>query len=191
MHWLDWTIALAAILVVVIIGLRTQRYMRGVADFLTAGRVAGRYVLCVAGAEAGMGLISLVAMFETYYNSGFAYGFWGSFSAPIGIVLGLTGYCVYRFRETRAMTMGQFLEMRYSRRFRLFAGVLQSLSGIINYALFPAVGARFIVYFCGMPTYLDLGGWMVPTFALKMAVFLGLAVLIATRGGQITIMVTD
>ena len=191
MHWLDWTIVAAAILIVIIIGMRTQRYMRGVADFLTAGRVAGRYVLCVAGAEAGMGLISLVAMFETYYNSGFAYGFWGSFAAPIGIVLGLTGYCVYRFRETRAMTMGQFLEMRYSRRFRLFAGVLQSISGIINYALFPAVGARFIVYFCGMPTYLDLGGWMVPTFALLMAVFLGLAVLIATQGGQITIMVTD
>ena len=191
MHWLDWTIVAAAILIVIIIGMRTQRYMRGVADFLTAGRVAGRYVLCVAGAEAGMGLISLVAMFETYYNSGFAYGFWGSFAAPIGIVLGLTGYCVYRFRETRAMTMGQFLEMRYSRRFRLFAGVLQSISGIINYALFPAVGARFIVYFCGLPTYLDLGGWMVPTFALLMAVFLGLAVLIATRGGQITIMVTD
>lgn len=191
MHWLDWTIVAAAILIVIIIGMRTQRYMRGVADFLTAGRVAGRYVLCVAGAEAGMGLISLVAMFETYYNSGFAYGFWGSFAAPIGIVLGLTGYCVYRFRETRAMTMGQFLEMRYSRRFRLFAGVLQSISGIINYALFPAVGARFIVYFCGMPTYLDLGGWMVPTFALLMAIFLGLAVLVATRGGQITIMVTD
>ena len=75
MHWLDWTIVAAAILIVIIIGMRTQRYMRGVADFLTAGRVAGRYVLCVAGAEAGMGLISLVAMFETYYNSGFAYGF--------------------------------------------------------------------------------------------------------------------
>ena len=32
MHWLDWTIVAAAILIVIIIGMRTQRYMRGVAD---------------------------------------------------------------------------------------------------------------------------------------------------------------
>ncbi|MDZ4200107.1 MAG: hypothetical protein U1E27_12580 [Kiritimatiellia bacterium] len=191
MHVLDWGIVSIAILIVVFIGVRTQQYMRGVADFLTAGRVAGRYVLCVAGAEAGMGLISLVAMFESYYNSGFAFNFWSSFAAPISIVLGLTGYCVYRFRETRAMTMGQFLEIRYSRRFRLFAGILQATSGILNYALFPAVGARFLVYFCGLPVQLNIFGWIFPTFALLMALFLALAVMIATKGGQITIMVTD
>lgn len=191
MHWVDWLIVLVGLLIVMYIGARTQRYVRGVADFLTAGRVAGRYVLCVAGAEAGMGLISLVAMYENYYQSGFAYGFWGAIASPIFIILGLTGYCVYRFRETRAMTMGQFLEMRYSRRFRLFAGVLQSTSGIINYALFPAVGARFIVYFCDLPVEVTIGGWVFPTFALLMAAFLALAVIIATLGGQITIMVTD
>ncbi len=191
MYWLDWLIVAMGLLIVIAIGLRTQRYVKGVADFLTAGRVAGRYVLCVAGAEAAMGLISLVAMYENYYQSGFAYGFWGAVASPIFIILGLTGYCVYRFRETRAMTMGQFLEMRYSRRFRLFAGILQSTSGILNYALFPAVGARFIVYFCDLPVELNVGGWIFPTFAVLMAVFLAMAVIIATMGGQITIMVTD
>jgi SSS family solute:Na+ symporter len=75
MHWIDWSIVAVGLLIVMYTGIRTQRYVRGVADFLTAGRVAGRYVLCVAGAEAAMGLISLVAMYEVYYKSGFAYGF--------------------------------------------------------------------------------------------------------------------
>jgi len=191
MHWIDWLIVMVPLVVVVYIGIRTQRYVKGVADFLAGGRVAGRYLLCVAGGEAGMGLISLVAVYESYYQSGFAFGFWGSIAAPIGIIMGLTGYCSYRFRETRAMTMGQFLEIRYSRKFRLFAGLLQSISGILNYGLFPAVGARFIVYFCDLPVQIEMLGLVFPTFALLMAVFLTIAVVIASMGGQITIMVTD
>ena len=191
MHWIDWLIVVLPLFIVAYIGLKTQKHVKGVSDFLTAGRVAGRYVICVASAEAGMGLISIVAMYESYYQSGFAYGFWGGIASPIFIVLALTGYCIYRFRETRAMTMGQFLEIRYSRKFRLFAGILQSISGIINYALFPAVGARFIVYFCALPAQTHIFGLVFPTFALIMAGFLLLAVFIATLGGQITIMTTD
>ena len=179
------------LLVVIFIGLKSQKYITGVSDFLTAGRVAGRYVVCVASGEAGMGLITLVAMYEALYNSGFGYGFWSQLVLPVSMVMGLTGYCTYRFRETRAMTMGQFLEIRYSRKFRILAAFLQSISGILNYALFPAVGARFLIYFCDFPLYVNLGGWMIPTFALLMAFFLSLAVFVACMGGQITIMVTD
>jgi Na+/proline symporter len=191
MTWIDWIIVLIPILIVAYNGLRAQKYVKGVADFLAGGRVAGRYVLTVASDAAASGLVSLVAMFEVYYLSGFAYGFWGNLVVPIGMVLALTGYCVYRFRETRVMTMGQFLEIRYSRSFRIFAATLLSISGVVNYALFPAVGARFLVYFCDLPLEITVFGWVFPTFALVMAAFLSVAVFVATRGGQITIMVTD
>jgi Na+/proline symporter len=191
MHWIDWLIVVVPLCAVIFIGYKTQKYVHGVSDFLAAGRVAGRYVVAVSNGEAAMGLVSLVGMFELYYNSGFAINFWGQVSTPISIFLALSGYCIYRFRETRAMTLGQFFEIRYSKSFRIFAAVLQAVSGVINYAIFPAVGARFLIYFCDLPLSVDIGGWIFPTFALVMLAFLSLAVLIVCFGGQITIMVTD
>ncbi|MCK5113644.1 MAG: sodium:panthothenate symporter [Phycisphaerae bacterium] len=192
MHWIDWLIVLCPLLLVAWIGFKTQKYVKGVADFLSAGRVAGRYVVCVASGEAAMGLISLVAMFEAYYSSGLAYAFWGRLATPIAIIFLLTGFCIYRYRESRAMTMGQFFEMRYNRGFRIYAGILQSFSGVLNYAIFPAVGSRFLVYFCDLPVTVEIfGAWTIPTFMIIMAIFLTVAVFVATVGGQITIMSTD
>lgn len=174
MQILDWIIVSLMLAIVAGIAIYTRRFVKGVADFLAAGRVAGRYVVCVASGEAGLGLISIVTVWEMYYKSGFAVGWWNSIGVPIYLLLTLTGFCIYRFRETRSMTLGQLLEIRYSKRFRIFAGIPSAISGIVNYGLFPAVRARFLVYFCGLPPQLSAFGMQVPTFAVLMAVILAI-----------------
>ena len=191
MSIIDWIIVCIPVLIVVFAAMKSQRYAKGVADFLTAGRVAGRYVVSVASGEAAMGLISVVAIMEVYYRCGFAINFWGNLKLPIALLMGLCGYCTYRFRETRCMTMGQFFEVRYCKSLRVLASIIQSVSGIINYAIFPAVGARFLIYFLDLPVRVSIGNVHIPTMAICMALFLGLALIIALLGGQVTIMVTD
>jgi SSS family solute:Na+ symporter len=192
MHYVDWLIMAVPMVVVGWVGYKTQKYCRGVADFMTGGRAAGRYLLTTSEYMGGMGLITAVAMFESQYQSGFAYaGPWGVLLTPLFIALTLTGYLIYRYRETRVMTMSQFFEVRYSKRFRLFTGILAALAGILNFGIFPAVGSRFFVYFCGLPEHLPILGLAVPTFGILMVIFLTVALILVLGGGQLTILVTD
>ena len=89
------------------------------------------------------------------------------------------------------MTLAQFFEMRYSKQFRIFAGGLAFISGLINYGIFPAVSANFFVYFCGFPQELHIVGITIPTFVIIMLVYLSATLIMSLTGGQLTIMVTD
>jgi len=191
MHLLDWLFAFLPLVLAFGIVLYTKRYMRSVADFMSGGRMAGRYLLAVAGGEMQAGAVVFVAAFEVIANAGFTMSWWGYLSVPISIIVGITGFVLYRFRETRAMTLAQFFEIRYSRSFRLFTGGLGFLAGICNFGIIPAVGSRFLVYFLGLPTYIDLFSYRLPSYIPLMGVLLALTLLLATSGGIITIMVTN
>jgi len=130
---------------------KTKKYMHNVTVFLAANRCAGRYVLGASDSIAGMGAVTIVAWFAGAFEMGFCFTWWFMTTSFVMIIVSLTGWIQYRFRQTRALTLAQFLEMRYSRRFRVFAGLLAFISGTINFGIFPAIGARFFMYFCGIP----------------------------------------
>ena len=92
---------------------------------------------------AQVGVITLVWYFEQNYKVGYTSIWWALMEGPAWIVMALSGWVIVRFRQTRALTMAQFFEMRYSRRFRIFAGIVAFVAGIINFAIFPSIGARF------------------------------------------------
>lgn len=188
---LDWTIVAAFVAVLVGFALHSRRYMRSVAGFLSAERCAGRYLVTVAYNMAQVGVITLVWYFQIGYDVGFTQIWWGYLEGPSLVVLAATGWVIYRFRETRAMTLAQFFEMRYSRRFRICAGVVAFASGIVNYGIFPGVTARFFMALCGLPDTWTLAGYAIPTFPSLMVLLLSLAMFMIFAGGMVSIVVTD
>lgn len=193
LEFIDWTIVFGVITAIWFIAFLTGRYTKSAADFLAANRCAGRYLLGMAEMAAGMGTVGLIANWEMYYNAGFSAMWWSLMIAPIWMVLSLSGWITYRYRATRAMTMAQFFEIRYSKKVRLTSGVIAWLSGIINYGIFPAVTSRFLIYLCGIPVNMvNLWGFELNlTLAISMFIMMGIAVALTFMGGLISIMITD
>ena len=191
MTWIDWLIMLVPVAFIVYMGYFSRRYVRGVADFLSAGRLCGRYLICVADMTHALSIMGLVAFVEIHYRTGFSLTFWNSLIIPVTISMGLTGYCFYRFRETKAMSLGQFLEMRYNRSFRIFAAALRSISEMLTNMIMPAIGARFFIYFLGLPTTVRIFGHDIPTFMLLTFLILAIAISIICMGGTLALIITD
>lgn len=191
MHWIDWCIMLIPFISVLWLAMYSGKFVRGVADFLAAGRVAGRYVIAVGDVASGLSVITLVALVEAKYQCGFAMSFWETISLPLGTALSLSGYCIYRYRATRALSIGQFLEMRYSRSFRVIAATIRTIAEMITNAIGPAVAANFFIYFLGLPHRFMICGINLPTFVLLTGFLLIVATMVLWPGGRISLLITD
>jgi SSS family solute:Na+ symporter len=191
MSWIDWALVAGFVGFLIYAGMTTRKLTRGVADYLAGNRCAGRYLLSVAQGQAQLGAVAVIAAFEQFYTAGFTPQFWSGMFAPIGLFVILSGWVIYRFRQTRAMTLAQFFEMRYSRKFRIYAGLLCWVSGTINFGIFPGVGARFFIKFCNLPAHFDWLGFTWATFPVLMFGLISVALFLALVGGQVAVMVTD
>ena len=188
---LDWSIVIIIFSFMIYSVVFSKKYMKSVADFLAAGRTAGRYLISIAMGMAMLGAISVVGEFQLFYKSGFCMKWWELSMALAILIVTVSGWIIYRFRQTRALTMAQFFEMRYSRNFRVFSGILAWISGIINFGIFPAVGARFFIYYTGLPINIPIFGIEIPTYILMMIFLLSIALFFVFAGGQIAVIVAD
>ncbi len=188
---LDWGIVAAVFIFIIAVVALSKGLMRSVSDFLAAGRTGGRYLISLSQGTAALGAITIVGMLEMNFIAGFALRWWEMVMTVVLVAISVSGWVLYRFRQTRCLTMAQFFEVRYSRNFRVFAGSLAFVSGIINFGIFPAVSARFFIYFCGLPAAVNVGGLHVSTFALIMIVVIAVPLYFVLSGGQIAVMITD
>jgi SSS family solute:Na+ symporter len=188
---IDWLIVVVVVGALFLGAILSKRLVRSVVDYLSAGRSVGRYMLTVSHGMAYVGAITIIGQWEANYIAGFTLRWWEFTMALVLLVVAVSGWVVYRFRQTRALTIAQFLEARYSKNFRIFAGILSFISGILNFGIFPAVSARFLIYFCGFPHSFDFIGLEIPTYPVVMLSFLAISFYFVFVGGQIAIIITE
>ena len=192
MSWIDWIIVIVPMAFVIGLAFHAKRYSRNAVDYLAAGRVARRYVISVGDLAAGLSVITLVAGAEQYYQTGFGIGFWGNIIAPIGLVLSLFGFCTYRWRETRSLSKGQFIENRYgSKTFRVVTAIISTVAEAVTNAIGPAIAANFFIYYLGLPHKIMIFGIGLPCYGIVVFLCLTLAMAIIWPGGRISLLVTD
>ena len=184
---IDWVIVIIVLFGMIYSVSFTKGLMRSVTDFLSAGRTAGRYLISVSQGAAGMGAISIVSFLEVGYITGFSFQWWGLSQGIIVLAITASGWVIYRFRQTRSLTLAQFFEKRYSKNFRIFAGIVAFVCGIINFGIFPAVGAQFFISYCDFPDLI----FGIPTYPIVMLILISIALYFVYTGGQIAVIVAD
>jgi SSS family solute:Na+ symporter len=194
MSGLDWAVVIGVLGIFITMAVLANRLTRSVSDYLVAGRCAGRYMLTMASGMEWIGAINIVAMVEMYYKGGFPCMWWVMLSTPFIVYMCVSGWGVYRYRETRSMTIAQFLETRYGRKVRLTAGILSWTAGMFNFGFFPLISARLFISLIGLPAHFHLPG--VPGMEISTFVALaGLMVLLPlgfiVMGGHTSVMVSN
>ena len=186
----DWLIVGALLALMFGMVFLSKGLMRSVSDFLATGRTGGRYIISMFQGTAALGAITVVGALEQNFSAGFNARWWEMLTAIILVTMSVTGWVVYRYRQTRVMTMAQFFEVRYSRSFRIFSGFLAFTSGLVNMIIFPSVTARFFIYFCGIPEIGFIGPYSI-TFILVTGLMVAIPLFFILTGGHIAVMFTD
>jgi solute:Na+ symporter, SSS family len=191
MHILDWAIVASLLVFITSVVMQSRRHVKSVADFLVAGRSVGRNMMALAEGSVWIGAVNIIAMFEMYYNGGFSSIWWNLLFETTWIFMAVSGWLLYRYRQTRALTVAQFLNMRYSKNVRIVAAILAWTAGVINFGIFPAVGSRFFIYFCGLPDHFTVFGITISTFLFIMVSLITVSLFYVFVGGQVTVVVAN
>ena len=189
---IDWTILGISFVVFLALAIYLNSLCRSVADYLVSGRKVRLWLGMGAGIAGEVGLISIVGMCEQGYLKGFSFVLIGLLTMAVLVPLfGVFGFGIQRFRATKAMSVSQYVEMRYSPGLRIITGILNSCAGVLQMSIFPIVGAGFIRVLINAPETTVLLGATVPVTWIIMAILLFCTVLFAMLGGYLNLIVSN
>src|SRR5439155_1678001 len=184
MHFtiLDWLIILAYLAASLFAGIYGRKFISGVSDFLVAGRQLGTFIGVATLAATEIGTITFMYYAELGYKTGFSSFVNGLIAGAVMIFLGRTGLIVRKLRALGLMTMPEFFEVRYSRKLRVFTGILMATGGILNMGVFLKVEGTFLVLISGLSlNYLKEA----------MTGILILELIYTVLGGMVSVVITD
>jgi len=189
---IDWTILAIGFLCFLAMAFYLNSKCRSVADYLVSGRKVRMWLGMGSGIAGEIGLLAIVSTSEQGYGHGFSFVLIGLLSMLITIPLfGVFGFGIERFRASKAMSVPQYIEMRFSKRLRILTGMFNCLAGVIQMCLFPIVGASFIRVLISAPEKTMMGGSAIPTDWLIMAILLICPIIFTYLGGYATLIVTN
>ncbi|MBN2456654.1 MAG: sodium:solute symporter family protein [Sedimentisphaerales bacterium] len=180
----DWVIVGGYLLISVVIGLMVKKFIKNMADYVTAGRSLGTCLGIATMTGTEMGLITVMYSSQKGFIGGFAVFHIAVMAGAVIFLVGLTGFLVFRLRKLEVLTIPEFYERRFGRKTRIVGGLMLAIGGILNMGLFLKVGSMFIVGITGMSGV----GWALPAV---MTTLLVLVLIYTVLGGMVSVVITD
>jgi len=180
---LDWVIVGVYLLASIVIGVWANRYVGNLSDYLVAGRTLRIRLALATMTGTELGLVTVMYSAELGYKQQYASLYLAVYEAAFLLAIGLTGFVVYRLRQTAVLTIPEYYQQRYSRGVRILGGTMMVLSGVLNMGLFLKAGAQFLTAISGLhdPLYLKL----IMTGLLLLVLFYTML------GGMVSVVITD
>lgn len=179
----DWAIVIVFLVASVIAGMWAMRYIKDMDDYVVAGRSVRTYLGVASMIAAELGLVTVMYSAQKGFTAAFAAFAIAALAAIAGFIVGRTGLVVVPLRRLGVMTIPEFYERRFSRKLRMFGGLILAASGILNMGMFLKADSLFVTNVAGMTSDFQL--------KLTMTVILGLVLLYTTVGGMISVIFTD
>ena len=182
LSYLDIAIVVSYIVLAFVLGALGKKYVKGIDDFLVAGRSMGFNLGLIAMITSEIGIITFVYYAQMGFEAGFA-----SLIAAIPPVaayffLGKTGWVIKPLLDMKIKTLPEFFSLKFNNGVRFYVGVFMAIGGILNFGVFPGVEARFINIVTGIPQQYIL---------MTMLVLLTIVLLYTLIGGMVSIIITS
>lgn len=163
-------------------GALVKKYIKGIDNFLVAGRSMGFHLGLLSLMCTEIGMITYVYYAELGFKAGFA-ALIVAFPPVVAYVfLGQTGFIIRPLLEMKISTIPEFFSRKYSKGVRLYIGIIMAVGGILNFGVFPGVEANFINIVTGIPKEYLL---------VTMVVLLTLVLIYTAIGGMVSVIVTN
>lgn len=182
LSYLDVSVIIIYIILVFASGSLVKKYIKGIDDYLVAGRSMGFHLGLISLMCSEIGIITFVYYAQMGFDAGFA-----SLIAAVPpviayLVLGKTGWVIKPLLEMKIKTIPEFFSIKFNKGVRFYVGLFMAVGGILNFGVFPGVEARFMNIVSGIPQHYIL---------ITMVVLLTIVLLYTLVGGMVSVLITN